>query len=72
MEIGLNRLEIIRTALLVTRDLRTIVDTTSNELLGMLVGRCSATVRYIDGGELSSLLEDISCRIQTIKEMETL
>ena len=71
MEIGLRRLELIRAALLVLRDLHCITnDTTNKEALR--VAHCCASVLDTDVSELSSLLEDISCRIATIKEMETI
>ena len=38
----------------------------------MRVAHCCASVLDTDVSELSSLLEDISCRIATIKEMETI
>lgn len=73
MEIGLRRLELIRAALLVLRDLHSITnDTTNKEETALRVAHCCASVLDTDVSELSSLLEDISCRIATIKEMETL
>lgn len=72
MEIGLNRLELIRTALLVLRDLHCITKDTTKEETDLRVAHCCASVLDTDVSELSSLLEDISCRIATIKEMETI
>lgn len=74
MEIGLRRLELIRAALLVLRDLHCITnDTTNNkEETALRAAHCCASVLDTDVSELSSLLEDISCRIATIKEMETI
>lgn len=72
MEIGLNRLELIRTALLVLRDLHCITKDTTKEETALHVAHCCASVLDTDVSELSSLLEDISCRIATIKEMETI
>lgn len=72
MEIGIKRLELIRTALLVLRDLYCISKDTTKEETALRVGHCCASVLDTDVSELSSLLEDISCRIATIKEMETI
>lgn len=72
MEIGLRRLELIRAALLVLRDLHCITKDTAKEETALRVAHCCASVLDTDVSELSSLLEDISCRIATIKEMETL
>lgn len=71
MEIGLKRLEIICAALSVTRDLYYLPDENT-------VARCANYIREflasqgISSSELTSLHEDISCRIKTIKELETL
>lgn len=71
MEIGLRRLELIRAALSVTRDLLYLTD--DNKLKEsakyILDHLASLGIEY---SELAALLEDISCRIKTIKEMETL
>ena len=72
MEIGLRRLELIRAALLVLRDLHCIMKDTAKEETALRVAHCCASVLDTDVSEMSSLLEDISCRIATIKEMETL
>lgn len=76
MEIGLKRLELVRTALLVLRDLLCITKDATKEAAkeetALRVAHCCASVLDTDVSELSSLLEDISCRIATIKEMETL
>ena len=72
MEIGLRRLELIRAALLVLRDLHCITNDTAKEETALRVAHCCASVLDTDVSELSSLLEDISCRIATIKEMETI
>lgn len=71
MEIGLRRLELIKAALTVTRTLLCLNDDKS-------VAESAAYIRdYLSSqcvgwSELTSLREDISCRIKTIKEMETL
>lgn len=55
------------------RDLHCITnDTTNKEETALRVAHCCASVLDTDVSELSSLLEDISCRIATIKEMETI
>lgn len=66
MEIGLRRLELIRVALSVTRDLLCSTADRAAYIRGWLASQ------DIDWSELTSLHEDISCRIKTIKEMETL
>lgn len=71
MEIGLKRLDIIRTSLSVIRDIL-------NAPEGTCWGKVAAEVREafslldIDIKEVTALHEDISCRIKTIKELETL
>lgn len=71
MEIGLRRLELIRAALSVTRDLLCSTDdNTAADRAAYIRGWLAS--QDIDWSELTSLYEDISCRIKTIKEMETL
>lgn len=78
MEIGLRRLELIRAALSVTRDLLTV---TTNRIRSTDDNKLKESAKYIldhlaslgiEYSELAALHEDISCRIKTIKEMETL
>lgn len=71
MEIGLRRLELIRAALTVTRDLLCSTDdNTAAESIAYI--RSYLASQCIGWSELTALREDISCRIKTIKEMETL
>ena len=71
MEIGLSRLERIRAALSGTRDL--LCSTDDNTAADRAAySRSYLASHSIDWSELTSLHEDISCRIKTIKEMETL
>ncbi len=71
MEIGLRRLELIRAALSVTRDLLCSTDDNTAADRAAYI-RSYLASHSIDWSELTSLHEDISCRIKTIKEMETL
>ena len=71
MEIGLRRLELIRAALSVTRDLLCSTDDNTAADRAAYI-RSFLASHSIDWSELTSLHEDISCRIKTIKEMETI
>lgn len=69
MEIGLNRLRIIREALALARVVKGVSDPAQIETFWKAWKFANTGIRY---DEIASLYEDISCRIKTIKEMETL
>lgn len=69
MEIGLNRLRIIREALALARVVKGVSDPAQIETFWKAWKFDNTGIRY---DEIASLYEDISCRIKTIKEMETI
>lgn len=69
MEIGLRRLEIISEALALARAVKGLDDPAQVDMFIMTWRRAHNGTGY---EEIASLHEDISCRIKTIKEMETL
>lgn len=69
MEIGLRRLEILREALALARVIKFYDDHAQTETFVM---NWKLVNTGIGDDEIASLHEDISCRIATIKEMETI
>lgn len=71
MEIGLKRLEVIRISLAVMRD---VLNAPEGAFLGAMAPEVHQALHAlgVDYKEVSALHEDISCRIKTIKDLETL